>query len=395
MSVTMPPNYGMGRVMQIDRYASWLLSALVASILVFATPAFFHFAAMRIDGFELPEFLQTIGFVEARLSLVFAGLMIFALIAFSARNWRAATTARGMALLCLTTIGVLAGPFWYYRANIVEHRAPIIVERASPPEIKVIYTPMPISPMLTKLEVRQIPTFSPSIQAAYDRDSFPKEALESFEAFHSYLRRLYEEASPVISSNWGIGQRTAERAAFYSIAVGTLFAYGNKQRPDLSGCTTNNEIHGGVIEYTQSQRQFLNSSIGCCNDYAYLMKILLDRDGIKNRMLVGAGHIWNEFTAAGHICNVDANTGLLIASSWADLKDADRILVWEYPLAGAMPSAGERYRPVLGAFPAYMLAQISAGGFPVEAWDKIPMEFPLEDGVITVTDTDSGASSKL
>jgi len=232
-------------------------------------------------------------------------------------------------------------------------------------------------PVFSRLNVRQLSIDDDSILRAYDRDGFPDSALESFDKFHEYVSGLYIAAEPAIAQRWGLQSRKLRRVLFFAATVGTLFEYGNRKKPDLPGCSTTNELTGHKPTGVLSQKRFLNAIIGCCNDYAMLMGALLRREKIENRRLVGGGHTWNEFDLDGQTYLIDANVGLLTASSWADLADAKQVSVWQIPLAGAMPTAGDRYRPSLGFFASYMLNQMAAGGYPVEIADDGP-ELALE-----------------
>jgi negative regulator of replication initiation len=234
------------------------------------------------------------------------------------------------------------------------------------------------APVLSRLNVRQLAIDHDSILRAFDRDGFPDTALESFDKFHEYVSGLYVAAEPAIAERWGLQSRKLRRVLFFAATVGTLFEYGNRTKRDLPGCSYWSERTGHAkVTVALSQKQFLNAIIGCCDDYAIMMGAILRREKIENRRLAGSGHTWNEFDLDGQTYLIDANVGLLTASSWADLADAKQVSVWQIPLAGAMPTAGDRYRPSLGFFAAYMLNKMAAGGFPVNIANDGP-ELALE-----------------
>lgn len=351
--------------MSTQKLAIVLLGALSATVVILAGPAAVHFVVVRA-GFALPDFSATIGPWQARLALAFSAAVGLGIVCFALTDRAAIKRPVNLTLIALTCVALLAMPLWYYRSNAVENQ-PI---RKPPPER--------IYPSIAKLDLRNVDIRHPVLRIAYDRSRFPDDAFDSFESFHEFAKGLYEQARPFVEENWRIKHDAVRRVAFYAAVVGSLFEYGNKDKPDVVGCTYNNELTGGPVGRSLTQEEFLRSRIGCCNDYAYLMKFMMDFDGIESRMLYGAGHIWNEFVVDGRTYNVDANTGLLVASAWDALPSADKIKVWRLPLAGSMTSAGERYRPVLGAFVQYMLARITDGGFRVKVLDEVPTEFPLE-----------------
>jgi len=372
--------------MRFDRYVTGLLVSLAATMLLLSFPAYVHFAAMHMPGLTLPAPLRAIGPFAARSSLAFTVVVATLTLIFAALNWREATTVTGFSLLALVLAALTMVPFWYYRANITENRTVTIekiiektVEKVvdniieKPVEVR---TPAYISTI--KMEIIQLPINHKSIQIAYDRNNFHEEVTENFLSFHNYIYSLYLDAKPYIDSHWGIDSEKLKRSAFYVMAVGTLFEYGNKDQLGIPGCSYWNERIGGRLSYQQSQRQLLRAGIGCCDDYAYVLKAMLDLDGIESRLMTGSGHMWVEIVVDGQKFSADANTGLITASGWDELATANRIVVWRAPLSGAMPSSGERYRPMLATFSNYILDRISDGGFPAETV-SMP-DFPTEDG---------------
>lgn len=424
-----------------QRYYLTNVALVALCVITLSVPATLDFIAQRLPGTVANIPSMEIGPLKARASLAVVAFFAAILSGLYLLTLRGGFKTSNL-LACLSALAIIATqPTWFYRSNLIEAklRSTELVAAATPREVQVpvevirevtvevpveiikevavevvkevtvevpvevikevevpvevrvpfetikevpvnISVPTPVYPNLRTLEIRELDVTTPGVQAAYQRGRFPSYALNDFESFHRYVSALWMEAEGEARS-WDIESRTVRRIAFYAMVVGTLFEYGNKDAPELLGCSYHNEVLGGPVTYRQSQRQFLNSKIGCCNDYAYLMMILMDFEGIQNQMLVGAGHIWNEFVVDGQKYNVDANTGYVMASAWADLKRDGDLLIWKFPLAGAMPSAGERYRPILGVFSLYTMSRIVDGGFPVEYWDDIPQQWPLEDGI--------------
>lgn len=261
-------------------------------------------------------------------------------------------------------------------AQVADVGSRLKAELAKPPV--EVDRPGSFVPVFSRLDVRQLSIDDDSILRAYDRDGFPASALESFDKFHEFVNGLFIAAEPAISQRWGLQSRELKKVLFFSATVGTLFEYGNRKKRDLPGCSYWSERTGHTKQTVAlSQKQFLNAVIGCCDDYALLMGVLLRREKIENRRLAGSGHTWNEFVLDGQTYLIDANVGLLTASSWADLSDAKQVAVWQIPLAGAMPTSAERYRPSLGFFASYVLNRMAAGGFPISVANDGP-ELALE-----------------
>ncbi len=362
--------------MHFDRYVTGLLVIVAATMLLLSFPAYIHFVAMRAPGFPLQA--HAIGPFSARASLAVAIAITAIALIFAALHRREATTVRGFFLLALAIATLTTAPFWYYRATITENRTievEKIIEKTVEKPVEV-RTPAYISTI--KMEIRQLPINNKEIQTIYNRDNFKDSETDSFSSFHNYLDGLYLNAKPYIDSNWGIDSEKLKRAAFYTMAVGTLFEYGNKEQMDIPGCSYWNEKIGGQLSYQQSQRQLLRAGIGCCDDYAYVLKAMLDLDGVESQLMTGSGHMWVEIFVDGRKFSADANTGLITALGWDELATANRIVVWRAPLSGAMTSSEDRYRPRLATFSNYILDRISDGGFPAAAV-AMP-DFPTEDG---------------
>jgi len=102
-------------------------------------------------------------------------------------------------------------------------------------------------------------------------------------------------------------------------------------------------------------RTYLESDIGCCTDYAFLLKVLLDRAGIPNRRVGTAGHIFNEARFADGWATLDANTNMFFAGEWGAIQrrphgSEGTVTVMVFPHQNSMDSGNPYYRPEIGQF---------------------------------------------
>jgi hypothetical protein len=108
---------------------------------------------------------------------------------------------------------------------------------------------------------------------------------------------------------------------------------------------------------------FLHAKIGCCSDFAYLTKSLLDHEGYVNRLTTIPGHVFNEVLLDGRWCIVDATTNMFIDMSWEELYSMnsghDRINVLLFPHASMSPDKACQYRSRVGQFRLMMLLRVA------------------------------------
>jgi hypothetical protein len=235
---------------------------------------------------------------------------------------------------------------------------------------------------VSRLDFVGLPTADPQIDAIFDRREIPAAALTSFEAFGDYATRRYGAIAGILAHDWNVGPDAVREAAFFAGLTGTLFAYGNKERPEMVGCAGDNELRAAPAAGCLLAAEFLNSRIGCCDDYARLMKYLLDTARIPNRLVAIPSHTFNEIDIAGRRFVVDANTGLIFDRSWEELstRPGQRIYVYTLPLAGLMDAASENYRPQLGRLRSNLVRIVARGGAPWEYQDRNAPCFPEPPG---------------
>lgn len=137
--------------------------------------------------------------------------------------------------------------------------------------------------------------------------------------------------------------------------MANLFSFGNLNPNAPGGCANLNEQFGGPerIFDDLGVDYYLKSKIGCCSDYAMLVKYLLDRAGMESHMLAihTHGHIFNEVKIDGKWHALDANIGVLYDRSWNDIIDGlEPFTATMFPVISMNANQTDRYRPAFAAF---------------------------------------------
>lgn len=167
----------------------------------------------------------------------------------------------------------------------------------------------------------------------------------------------------------------------------SVWAYGNSLDPENAGCVFNNEGDRTRSYEGKTFGDFINSPIGCCNDYANLLTVLLTNFGINNRQVLIGGHIFNEITLdtpflfrhkSGRPNDVfvkkmvlDSTIDFVYLNDWKTIQftsDKFQVIVLPHPSSDV---DSENYRPLLTGFQQMMLKLAERGG----------TEFSLKDGV--------------
>jgi hypothetical protein len=175
--------------------------------------------------------------------------------------------------------------------------------------------------------------------------------IESFDDFYQFARRRYGLSQSEIEQKWGLDEKL-DQAYFYMNLVSAMWGYGNQDEPDKPGCVLSNEDNQwrSIPEEEITIRTYIESDIGCCEDFAYLLKYLLDREGIDNRLVSYYGHIFNEITVSDESYTLDANTNLVFHSAWAKIQENGKVIVTIFPLVNLIRQDNPYYRLELGRF---------------------------------------------
>jgi len=222
---------------------------------------------------------------------------------------------------------------------------------------------VPLGRAAERLEVSTLPL--QGYETIFSDDAIGRDTISSFDEFASRVDANFERNEPRLRNSWHVEDEAALRAIFYLNTVANLFSYGN--RTTSKGCANLNEQFGKVSRdlKTIGIRYYMDSLIGCCSDYANLLKFLLDAAAIENNMVAikANGHIFNEAFIAGRWHALDANIGAYYDRSWNEIvAEKDPFSVTLFPVISLRGgNADPRYRPLLWRF-RYKTLMVAATG---------------------------------
>lgn len=202
----------------------------------------------------------------------------------------------------------------------------------------------------------------------FQKEMIPIQEIYSLDDFSRFAKNLYQEKRSHMKSIWKIENEDELKSVFYLNFVSRLWVYGNKYKTKEAGCALDNELTGAIPDSKATIRHYLSSSIGCCSDYALTLHLLLEREGIRNRIVHVQGHVFNEVHFNGHWNAMDANTNLLFHDSWMNItfrKPGQKFRVSMFPNHNTFESANN-FREDIGKFAYEMItAAVKRSLFPV------------------------------
>lgn len=199
---------------------------------------------------------------------------------------------------------------------------------------------------------------------------FSKKALKSarFNNFADVSRLAEERFSryrPELESAWGKENEVYLKPFFYLNFVSSLWSYGNRLSPRKTGCVLINENTNfePVPIDKIDVRTYIESDIGCCTDYAYMLHFLLTRAHFESRLVELTGHVLNEVKLDGRWRALDANINVFYRQSWRETvrSSSKQIGVVTFPLLTLNPNPKQEYRPLSGSFRQFMLGRVAMG----------------------------------
>ena len=360
--------------MHFDRYVTGLMILVAVTVLLLGFPAYVHFVAMRIPGVVLPSQLETIGFVEARLSLAFAVFMAILVIIFAALHWREATSYKGASALILALAILTTGPMWYYRANIVEHRV-------TDGEISRDRTIAQLNAALdsTNVHIAQLDQTVAELQANLAAAGEETAKLQAATAgLYPYRYRSQSELvaakvsikprnNPLVNDKqeirkikkhaasmtgmWASLTPFAQRYHHFNdrrdlaigamLVVGAFYDYGNPYPNDeKSGCVSINQNTGFHSIGDLTFEAMKKSDIGCCTDYTLMLISFLRYLDYDVNAIITSGHQTTQVIIDGRKHLVDANT-LVFADDY--FSDGKTTLLYFSPYPGSRIQQFQQY----------------------------------------------------
>lgn len=173
------------------------------------------------------------------------------------------------------------------------------------------------------------------------------------------------------------GDPPTRRTLAYMHLVSQLWAPGNLHRQDREGCVRSNEDgHWRFVTDAQvSVTTYLQSRIGCCDDYAHMLVWLLHQDGLPARLVVAGGHIFAEFASRGKWHLLDAQTNSFADESFHHINTGGQAKLFVATHAATM-AEHPMYRPRFTLDRWRLLTTLTEGGHDALIRDRPPVVFP-------------------
>jgi hypothetical protein len=202
-------------------------------------------------------------------------------------------------------------------------------------------------------------------ERVFSKKALKQLELKTFVDLSEFAERRFSRFRPELESAWGTGSESYLKVFFYLNFVSSLWSYGNPMSPRETGCVLINENTNfkPVPEEGITVRTYIESDIGCCTDYAYMLHFLLDRAHLEARLVELPGHVLNEVKVDGKWMALDANVNVFYRQSWKETvgRGGKEIGVVMFPLLAVNPTHKHGYRPLAGSFRQFMLARVAMG----------------------------------
>ncbi len=224
-----------------------------------------------------------------------------------------------------------------------------------------------VSAPLSQLHTYIVPGISASFRA---EDTSWRGGIKSFKDLYLYVERDFERYD-FKKEEKQFEHEDVMRGIYYMAFVSGLWAYGNKNNPNLPGCSTGNEVSGPIPSSSVTVKTFLETPIGCCTDYATVLALLLTSRGIENRIVEvfddprssSPSHVFNEALLGGRWWTLDANINVAYAGNWEEVIDQRRQVDAFLIPHSNMSYESLNYRASVGSFRTFMLTAASNGYF--------------------------------
>lgn len=187
----------------------------------------------------------------------------------------------------------------------------------------------------------------------FNKSQVPVEQIKTFDDFTTYAHSVYEKNRKYLSRAWKIENENKLKSLFYLNFVSSLWDFGNIRNNKIPGCVLDNEQAGQIDPSKATVQTYLKSNIGCCTDYAKFLKILLDKENIKNKLVHVRGHIFNEAFFNNKWNVLDASTNAYFHNSWMGItfrKPGESFRVSVFPHHNTNFKNSNLYRKDVGSF---------------------------------------------
>jgi hypothetical protein len=209
-----------------------------------------------------------------------------------------------------------------------------------------------------------------------------RRSLRSFADVQRTARAAYSADVDVALRVLG-NDSTLRRAAFFTAVASQWWGPGNIRDRRRVGCVRQNESsnHQAVPERQVTFALYRDAEIGCCDDFSHMLKLMLDADGIPNRLVMSAGHAFNEAAIGGQRYLLDPTNAMVVSTSWEAVNHGTGMgtVAW-FPLGAARPGS-RLYRPTAEVERIRLVMLMLQGGFATRYIDRLPT-FLNDDHVV-------------
>jgi Ca2+-binding RTX toxin-like protein len=182
--------------------------------------------------------------------------------------------------------------------------------------------------------------------AEYEGDISSAASERDWRASIGSFDELYDHAASVVaaagSSSAQFSSDMAEATGFLQFVSGM---WGLGEYDGSGGGVMANSGLGVTSPANASVDTYLDSTVGLCTDYAAILALFLTNAGFENRVISGAGHIFNEVLVDGQWWVFDAMVGIAFKGTMEEVLDTSNpVDVMVFENAQADPSSSV-FRP--------------------------------------------------
>jgi hypothetical protein len=210
-------------------------------------------------------------------------------------------------------------------------------------------------------------------QQVFDDRQFKNPSIQSFDDFYQTVGQRFAAKESDLRREWQIDDPNV---------VANLWHFGNRLAPERVGCVLINENTGfkDLNEAKVTVRTYLDSDIACCTDTALMLKYLLDRSGIPNRLVEMIGHSTNEIQIRGEWRAYDATVGMSLSHSWEALSKNPELepMITFFPIASIRRGSPHYSAPVGGLRMALTALATHDAPVSVRYSNEVPEYFKLK-----------------
>ena len=205
-------------------------------------------------------------------------------------------------------------------------------------------------------------TYRPDI---FDKKFIIKNHVTTGDQLYAVIIGQFNKNKVQLRQLWHIEDEQLLLTLFLMNVTNNLWGFGNPIKINEAGCVFQNENHPNTAMKSDRSVEhnvafYINSEIGCCQDYARMLQFLLNKAKIKNRLVLNPGHILNEAYIQGKWMAFDATVNFWWHDSWGHIQNLpidEPFSVSIFPNNGTVFKNNSQYRTFIGQFRTFMLLE--------------------------------------